>query len=261
MKIHYSLIGTSLLVASLSAHADNFSKLDEAYPADVSISNLYPVFDFDTDGCLPSAGLSRTGAKNGGLSPTGSIAGGCRSSTFLDTSNTLHRYACVVSDGDTYCGHFFALYFLKDQITSLGGGHRHDWEYAAVWTTNGIITHGGYSQHGDLINGAAADIPFENGHLKIVYQKESGSTHSMRFAKSDETAENPYGTFVSPTIISWYTMTGDDVDNATLRSDLNTYDYGSAIVPTKDSSFLDSLNTYKPSGYPTFTQASLDASE
>jgi hypothetical protein len=260
MKTRCSLIGASLLLATLSAHADNFPRLEEAYPANVNISSLYPVFDFDSDGCLPSAGISRTGARNGGLNPTGSITGGCRSSTFLDTSNTVHRYACVVSGGSTYCGHFFALYFLKDQISSLGGGHRHDWEYAAVWTTNGVITHGGYSAHGDLINGAAADIPFENGHLKIVYHKDGVSTHAMRFASSGETAENPYGAFVTPTIISWYTMTGDGVDNATLRSDLDTYDYGSAVVPLKDSNFLDNLNTYKPSGYPTFTQASLDTS-
>lgn len=260
MRIPCSLIGASLLVATLPAHADNFPKLDEAYPANVNISRLYPVFDFDTDGCLPSAGISRMGAQNGGLSPTGGITSGCRWSTFLDVSNTLHRYACVVSGGNTYCGHFFALYFLKDQISSLGGGHRHDWEYAAVWTTNGVITHGGYSAHGDLINGAAANLPFENGHLKIVYHKDGVSTHALRFADPGETAENPYRAFVTPTIISWYTMTDDRADNAALRGNLNAYDYGSANVPMKDSNFLDNLNTYKPSGYPTFTQQSLDAS-
>lgn len=260
MNIH-SAIGAGLMIAALSAHADNFTALDQAYPANVDISSLYPVFDFDTDGCLPSAGISRTGVQNGGLSPSGSITGGCRSSTFLSTSNTLHRYACVTSSSNTYCGHFFALYFLKDQTTSVGGGHRHDWEYAAVWTTNGVITHGGYSAHGDLSNSAAAEIPFENGHLKFVYHKDGASTHAFRFAKSDETAENPYGVFVTPTIISWHTMTGDTVDNATLRSNLNSYDYGSAVVPLKDSTFLDNLNTYKPSGYPTFTQSSVDSSQ
>lgn len=249
------------MLAAFSAHADNFTALAQAYPVSVDISSLYPVFDFDTDGCLPSAGISPTGAQNGGLSPSGSITGGCRSNTFLVTSNTLHRYACMTSGSNTYCGHFFSLYFLKDQTTSLGGGHRHDWEYAAVWTTNGVITHGGYSAHGDLSNSAAADIPFENGHLKIVYHKDGSSTHAMRFAKSDETAENPYGVFVTPTIISWYSMTGDNVNNATLRSNLNSYDYGSAVVPMKDSTFLDNLNTYKPSGYPTFTESSVDNSQ
>ena len=159
-----------LLLVSLAgpASADNFARLDEALPSTVDISGTSPVFDFDTDGCLPSAGISRAGAQNGGLKPSGSITGGCRSSSFLDTSNTLHRHACIHSDGKTYCGHFYALYFLKDQATALGGGHRHDWEYAAVWTTNGVVTHGGYSAHGDLTNAAVASLPMQYGHLKIV---------------------------------------------------------------------------------------------
>lgn len=244
-----------------AAHADDFARLDEALPVGVNISNNSPVFDFDTDGCLPSAGISRTGVKNGGLNPTGSITGGCRASTFLQTSNTLHRHACVTSNSNVYCGHFYALYFLKDQITSLGGGHRHDWEYAAIWTTNGIVTHGGYSAHGKLYNAALTSLPTQNGHMKIVYHKDGALTHAMRFAKSGEMAENTYGTFVTPTIISWATMKGDGVGNAQLRNDLNTYDYGSASIPMRDDNFLNNLNTYKPSGYPSFTATSFDAAE
>lgn len=244
----------------LLAQADDFARLDEALPSGISISASYPVFDFDTDGCLPSAGISRTGAQNGGLSPTGSITGGCRSSTFLQTSNTLHRHACISSNQHVYCGHFYALYFLKDQISSLGGGHRHDWEYAAIWTTDGAVTHGSYSAHGDLYSEAAASLPTQNGHMKIVYHKDGVSTHAMRFAKSGETAENAYGTFVTPTIISWATMKGDGISNATLRSNLDTYDYGSATIPMRDDNFLGNLNTYKPNNYPAFTTASFDAS-
>src|SRR5262245_11938018 len=107
-----------LLVLSLApaARANDFPRLDEALPLTIDISATYPVFDFDGDGCLPSAGVSRAGQQNGGLKPTGSITGGCRASHFLDLSNTLHRHACVTSGPDTYCGHFYALYFLKDQV-------------------------------------------------------------------------------------------------------------------------------------------------
>jgi len=42
-----------------------------------------------------------------------------------------------------------------------------------------------------------------------------------------------------------------------MRTLLNKYDYGSANLPTRDSSFLGSLNTFKPSNYPTFTDASV----
>lgn len=251
-----------LLLVSLAgpASADNFARLDEALPSTVDISGTSPVFDFDTDGCLPSAGISRAGAQNGGLNPSGSITGECRSGSFLDTSNTLHRHACIHSSGKTYCGHFYALYFLKDQVTALGGGHRHDWEYAAVWTTNGVVTHGGYSAHGDLTNSAVAALPMQYGHLKIVYHKDGVSTHALRFAKSGETAENSYGQFVTPAVVSWYELKGDSLSNEAMRNRLNAFDFGSATIPLRDSNFLTNLNTYKPADYPVFTQASVEAS-
>lgn len=262
MALNRTCIGLLLALAlANTANADNFAKLDQALPSKVSITANYPVFDFDTDGCLPSAGISRTGAQNGGLNPSGSITGGCRASNFLDTSNTLHRYACIISGADTYCGHFYALYFLKDQISSLGGGHRHDWEHAAIWTKNGVVTHGGYSAHGDLNNAEVSALPMQNGHMKIVYHKDGALTHAMRFASSGEIAENPYGTFVTPAIISWYELKGDGVSNEQMRTKLNAYDYGSATIPMKDSNFLTNLNKYKPATYPAFTQASIDASK
>jgi len=69
-------------------------------------------------------------------------------------------------------------------------------------------------------------------------------------------AENPYGTFVTPPILSWYEFHGDPWDNEAMRTLLNNYDYGSANLPVRDSSFLGSLNTFKPQDYPTFTDAS-----
>lgn len=248
----------ALLMAS-AAHADNFAALDVALPTNVDIGASHPVFDFDGDGCLPSAGISRLGQQNGGLSPTGSITGGCRASGFLATSNTLHRQACVTSGGDIYCGHFYALYFLKDQVTALGGGHRHDWEHAAIWTKNGVVTHGGYSAHGKLYNAEIATLDQQYGHVKIVYHKDGVSTHAMRFAKIGEVAENAYGQFVTPPIVSWPVLWGDGLSNAQMRAKLNTFDYGSATIPLKDSNFLSNLNTYKPASYPSFTAASLDA--
>jgi hypothetical protein len=220
------------------------------------------VFDFDSDGCLPSAGVSRTGDQNGGLKPTGSITGGCRHGDFLNLSNTYHRYACQDSNGVKYCGHFFSLYFLKDQIISgINSGHRHDWEKAIVWTENGVVTYGSYSAHSGVGTAAAAEIPQENGHLKFVYHKDGVATRAMRFAKTDETAENPSGAWVMPTIVSWYTMVGDGVTNQQLRDDLNAFDYGKANFPQPDGSFLGKLNDYKPTNFPAFTQESVDNSQ
>ena len=260
MKMTFSTLTVGLLISvlTLPTYASDFAKLDEALPSNGIINNLEPVFDFDGDGCLPSAGISRTGEKNAGLKTSGKITGDCRSGNFLLMSNTLHRYACKVSGGDQYCVHFYALYFEKDQLFDwFGGGHRHDWEHAAVWIKNGNVTHGSYSAHGDLFTKSASELPFENGHLKIVYHKDGITTHAFRFAKSNEVAENPYGSFVTPTIISWYELEGDGVTNQEMRNLLNSYDYGSATIPMKDSNFVRNINDYLPSGYPVFTASDI----
>ncbi|MGD8912242.1 MAG: NPP1 family protein [Candidatus Thiodiazotropha sp.] len=246
-----------LLMATLtSAQANDFDALDLALPSQIDAASIAPIFDFDSDGCLPAAGISSNGDQNGGLKPSGSLTGDCRSSNFLELSNTAHRYACKQSGDATYCGHFYALYFEKDQITNyIESGHRHDWEYAAVWTINGEISHGSYSAHGDLTTEEATSLEFENGHLKIVYHKEGVATHALRFAKSGETAENPYGTFVTPPIISWYEFSGDGWNNLVMRTLLNNYDYGSANLPIRDSLFLSNLNQFKPAGYPQFSES------
>lgn len=261
-RIRIAALALLAALATTSARADDFPALSAAWPVNVQIAATYPLFDFDTDGCLPSAGISRGGQQNGGLKTSGSITGGCRRTDFLDYANTLHRHACVTSGGNVYCGHFYALYFLKDQTTGLGGGHRHDWEHVAIWTTNGAVTHGGYSAHGDLNNATVDTLAVQNGHVRFVYHKDGALTHAMRFAGATEVAaENPYGQWLTPAIVSWTSMTGDGVSNATMRSLLNTFDYGSANVPVKDSNFLNNLNNYRPAGYPAFTQASLDAAQ
>lgn len=254
------LLSLAIVAASAQyAYANDFAALDEALPAPYIINGTEPVFDFDGDGCLPSAGISRTGVQNSGLKTSGRITGDCRDNQFLNTSNTVHRYACKTTTSGEYCGHFYALYFKKDQVFDyFGGGHRHDWEYAAVWTRDGIVTHGSYSAHGDLFTKPANELPFENGHLKIVYHKDGILTHALRFAKSNEIAENNYYRFVTPAIISWYKMAGDGISNTELREKLNQYDYGSATLPVKDSRFLNNLNRFKPSDYPVYSQSDVD---
>jgi len=263
MKTIVSLLALAVTcLMSSYLHAADFAKLDEALPNNGIINNLHPVFDFDGDGCLPSAGISRTGAQNSGLKTSGTITGDCRSGNFLLTSNTLHRYVCKTSSGNQYCAHFYALYFEKDQLFHyFGGGHRHDWEHAVVWTTNGVVTHGSYSAHGDLFTKPASELPFENGHLKIVYHKDGVTTHAFRFAKSNEYAENPYGSFLTPTIISWYQVGGDGVTNHQMRNKLNSYNYGSATIPMKDSNFLANVNNNLPYGYPSFNSSDVSNSQ
>lgn len=254
-----SLLASAIaLVVSPAVLADDFASLDQAV-ANAEVINLAPVFDFDGDGCLPSAGISRTGQMNGGLAASGSITGGCRSSDFLNSSNTMHRHACMTHNGDRFCAHIYSLYFEKDQATIFGGGHRHDWEHATVWSKNGQVTHGSYSAHGDSFTKPANQLEFEGSHLKIVYHKDGVLTHAMRFSKDNEAPENPYNRWVTPLIASWYSAYGDGVSNTQMRSYLNSYDYGSATLPTKDSKFLGNVNNFKPWEYPYFTQSSMNA--
>ena len=124
-----------------------------------------------------------------------------------------------------------------------------------------MVTHGSYSAHGDLFTKSASELPFENGHLKIVYHKDGITTHALRFAKSNEYAENPYGSFLTPTITSWYQLYGDGLNNQQMRNKLNSYNYGSATIPMKDSNFLSNVNNNLPSGYPTFSSSDVSNSQ
>eukprot|EP00924_Labyrinthula_sp_SR-Ha-C_P001609 maker-scaffold_18-snap-gene-3.1-mRNA-1 protein AED:0.01 eAED:0.01 QI:532/1/1/1/1/1/2/39/246 len=240
----------AILPTLLLAH--DFKAWNKAVPRNSDVESVAPVFDMDTDGCLPSAAISRSGQQNGGLKTTGTVGGACRSMNFLSTSNTYHRYVCKNSGGHKYCAHLYVLYFEKDQLFNGSGGHRHDFEDVAIWTKDGVVTHGSYSAHGKLTTKEAKDIPKEGKHLRIVYHKEGIGSHALRFASSDEKIENPYGRFVTPTIISWYEASSEEVSNAEYRRLMNGFDYGGANFEIKDSRFLNRVNGNRPNGYPTF---------
>ncbi|RLN49199.1 hypothetical protein BBJ28_00014776 [Nothophytophthora sp. Chile5] len=258
-----------------SAMAGDFAKMDEALPSGIDLSSIYPLLDFTNDSCLPSAGISRNGTQNPGIAATDGITTDCRNADFNDLSNTYHRYACVDgpssvqmcgdSGNSTYCGHFFSIYTTKDMDNSTTG-HTNDWEKVIVWTEDGVATYGSYSYHATVGTAAASDIPQEDGHLKFVYYKEEDAvnnlySHCFRFAEEDEEAQNPNGEYFLPTVVSWYTMEGDNTTTAELQDDLNTYDYGKANFPQTDSIFLAKLNKFKPETFPNFTQNSVDISQ
>jgi len=90
-------------------------------------------FDFDDDGCLPSAGVSKLGAPNTGIPLAGASDESCTYRDQLTKANTMYRKRCVNSNSTDYCVRMFALYFVKDQ-KSGGGGHENDWEFGLIWT-------------------------------------------------------------------------------------------------------------------------------
>ena len=55
------------IATNTAVQAEDFEALDAAVPRGGNTEMYAPAFDFDTDGCLPSAGISREGTQNSGL--------------------------------------------------------------------------------------------------------------------------------------------------------------------------------------------------
>lgn len=162
-----------------------------------------------------------------------------------------------------YSVHMYALYFQKDQVShGLSAGHRHDWEYVLVWTLNGALTHASFSAHGGVKTIARAALSFDSGqenHVKAVYHKESGTTHSMRPAKQNEAPENERRSWVTPTLVEWGLMQGTTAANEQLRKQFNTYNYGGANCSFNDKNFPNEIAKGPPQGYPSSAEWKLAA--
>lgn len=257
--IHVAVVAVSLVSGcrssseSASLAARPFQKLPEAASDEAKLFAV--AFDFDTDSCYPSPAISTRGELNPGL-PSGVVyVRPCRERSQLTNSNTYHREVSIRRRGRTYTVHMYALYFMVDR--NWAGGHRHDWEYALVWLTDGRLTHGSRSAHGGLKTLPVAELEFDPGRrntLKIVYHKNWGRTHAFRFAHSDErgdeNAENHLRRWVTPTLVDWFEMKSDDVSNRQLRRKLNNHDFGSANCSVNNHNFPNNIAKNPPAGYP-----------
>lgn len=247
------------LLALASACAAAFEKLPEAARDDARRAQV--AFDFDKDSCYPSPAVSTDGRVNGGLEPTGPITGGCRDPKQLENSNTYHRRAAVTKGKVEYAVHMYALYFMKDQWapatpTELPGSHRHDWEYALVWTRDGRVTHASTSAHGKVTTKPRAELHFDPDRpdtVKVVYHKDDARTHAFRFAKAGEAAENHAERWVTPTLVDWHVMKGAGASNEALRKTFNAHDFGGANCSFNDENFPAAIAREPPAGdgYPT----------
>jgi|AntRauTorcE11898_2_1112593.scaffolds.fasta_scaffold00582_5 hypothetical protein len=250
------------VTASAPTIADDFPKLDGAGPQSIDaaweILTTSPRFDYGDNSCLPGTGISRDGQQNRGLKIAGDITGECRDN-WQATSNTFHRFVCKDSGGDRYCAHAYALYFEKDQVTWNTGGHKHDWEHAIVYTKNGNMTHTAVSAHGDMYTYHKNDFKQDYyGHPLIVYRKDCrGAFTTHAFVHHEEfdglctTVPGGVGWNI-PTLVSWWTMTGDTVTNNVMRGRFNQWGWGSANMPINDYNFLGNVLDDLPGGYPTF---------
>ncbi|MEE8057133.1 MAG: NPP1 family protein [Pseudomonadales bacterium] len=247
--------------------AEELPALDKAWGS-ILIANYTPVFDFGNNGCFPAAAISRSGQENPGLNNTGAINGNCHDAGFLDRSNTYHRWVRQYSENDEYAAHMYELYFEKDQALPGSGGHRHDVETVIIYFKNQQPTHVAVSAHGNYTRREWNDVNKIGNQPKIFYKKDgSGNTHIFDFGSASESAENPYGAWVTPPIVSWYEVYGDGISNSTMRYRFNNADFGSASMKFKDSNFKDEVNrsdtlpTDDDDDYPPFTEDSVNASQ
>jgi len=216
------------------------------------------VFDFDTDSCYPDAAIFDDGKLNGGLKTSGDITGECRELKQLERAHTYYRATSIEDDGVTYEVRMYALYFEKDQIASfIGGGHRHDWEFALLWLTDGELTHASYSEHGKVITKPIDQVPTLDGKpnaVKIVYHKDDVKTHALRFAMHDETkAENVKREWLTFPLMDWDTMTLGDLNTEALQTIFNESNkhFGKANCSFNDTHFPKAIAKSPPDDYPT----------
>jgi hypothetical protein len=117
-----------------------------------------------------------------------------------------------------------------------------------------VLTHASYSAHGGVTTTPASGLSFDPDapdHVKVVYHKNSVSTHAMRFADANEQAENDQRRWLTPTIVDWRSMRSATVSNATLRDLLNAHPFGEANCSVNDNVFPLEIGKSPPAGYPT----------
>ncbi|EOD48844.1 putative necrosis and ethylene inducing peptide 1 precursor protein [Neofusicoccum parvum UCRNP2] len=172
-------------------------------------------------GCQSYPAVDGEGNTGGGLKNTGSPSGGCRD---LSKGQTYVR-------ADYHNGKYgimYAWYFPKDSPSS-SLGHRHDWEHVVVWVDDPTAAepqllgtaasgHGGYKK--------TATPNLDGTRPKVEYFTSFPTNHELQFTD----------TLGRDLPMMWY-----DFFPQVSKDALETTDFGSAIVPFKNSNFLGNL--------------------
>jgi hypothetical protein len=231
---------SSVSIAPSSAWADPPPALPASAPD--GDTKRQPTMDFDTDGCYSTPAIGPDGTLNPGLQKGGDVNGNCRDQSDLRNTNVYSRAKC----NNGWCAYMYGYYFEKDQA-SLGpgsDGHTHDWEHVIVWVQDDHAKFVSVSQHKGYETKPESDVQFEDGHAKVVYHKDGGSTHAFRFAKpngGDEPPENHDGVWQHGSLVGWNNYpTG-------IRDELAAADFGAATFKLTDERFSDALAQAKPS--------------
>ncbi|ROV98158.1 hypothetical protein VPNG_08591 [Cytospora leucostoma] len=182
----------------------------------------YQPYLYVINGCVPFPAVDEAGDTSAGLNPSGSSSGKCSSST-----GQLYVRA---AEYNNYYALLYSWYFPKDE-PSPGIGHRHDWEGTIVWLKSSTDTSAGNivavcpSAHGGwecTTNG------YTLSGTKPLIKSESAwpLDHSLGQTTKEGGAQP---------LIAWESLPPAAQDA------LQSADFGSAIVPFKDSTFNANL--------------------
>jgi hypothetical protein len=193
--------------------------------------------DFDKDSCYNVPAIGPDGRLSDGLDihPITSPSGNCRDLSDLQSNNVYARQRC----NNGWCAHAYAYYFEKDVP-----GHTHDWEHVVIWARDGRIQFVAVSAHGKYDVRRITDVRTDGEHPKVVYHKEGGTTHAIRFATSeDDNIENHTGRWFRGAVVSWNGF-GDEG----LRSKMANHNWGAANFDLREAGFPHLLEASMPGG-------------
>lgn len=221
------------------------------------------IFDFDTDGCLPSSPILKKGIgyeANPGTKPSGAIDGQCAYKDQLDNADVLYQEICETVNNSNYCARIFVLYAVKDMAQSGYSGHRHDLEHAVIWMKDNVPEYVGISNHKKFPNLKANDFPRlssvtgTSGYntFTVVYHRSGSLTHSLRPSKSKKVNNITFNTEVpeNPRKPNWFEPTYIDLNNKSISDGykywVNSDIWGEAKLQLKPSRLKDFLFNRQP---------------
>ncbi|CAG9983595.1 unnamed protein product [Clonostachys byssicola] len=221
------LSAASIQAAPLQKRAvvdhDSLSPLPEAVQSG-TLGELMLKFEprlYVSHGCQSYPAVDSAGNVSGGLSASGSASGACRDESKGQTYARAAEYNGRIAI-------MYAWYMPKDHPDSaFTSGHRHDWENAVVFVNKatGAFEEAFASAHGKYSRSTSPAM--DGNHVLIEYYFTWPLNHATKFT-STVGRDLP--------VLDWATMT------SAMQNALNTYDFGSAEFPAKDSNFVSNLD-------------------
>ena len=233
MKIKSMVIGMGICTCLISGtHAAEKINHDTVTPIFTGASDTQIKFNPKISiqrGCQFYAAVDEDGNWSGGLKPEGFAYNKNQGCSSTNNPQVYARETKITSDIRAI---MYAYFFPKDQgnyeVYDGPAGHRYDWEYVLVFVENDITVIGSaYSFHGTIRVKSNPGFPVEGKYAYNTGGIGDDFTHSMDYTDD----ANYYG----ENIVGWDNLP------AAAKDRLSTQDWGSAVMPMKDSKFNENI--------------------